>query len=99
MIGFLRAAQIPLCRSSFILLSAVSRIRKEIETVKENTLEEYRLQIDEADRRLIQAFTDRMEIYAEISRYKEAHTLKVFDPVREREEFLAAREKVGTIAG
>ena len=50
------------------------------------TLEEFRLQIDEADRRLVQAFTDRMEISAGISRYKEAHNMKVYDPVREQKK-------------
>ncbi len=50
------------------------------------TLDELRLQIDEADRRLIQAFTDRMEISAGISQYKEAHNMKVYDPVREQKK-------------
>ena len=50
------------------------------------TLDELRLQIDEADRRLIQAFTDRMEISAGISRYKEEHNMKVYDPIREQKK-------------
>ena len=54
--------------------------------MKQNTLEEYRLQIDEADRRLIQAFTDRMDISAGISQYKEAHHMKVYDPIREQKK-------------
>ena len=47
------------------------------------TLEELRVQIDEADRRIVNALKDRMDISAEIALYKKEHGLPVLDPERE----------------
>ena len=50
------------------------------------TLEELRARIDEADRRIIEAIEDRMDVSAEIGQYKKEHGLPVLDSRREREK-------------
>ncbi len=50
------------------------------------TLEELRARIDEADRRIIEAVEDRMDVSAEIGQYKKEHGLPVLDSRREREK-------------
>ena len=49
----------------------------------ENTLDELRARIDEADRKIIEAVEDRMDISAEIAQYKKAHGMPVLDARRE----------------
>ncbi len=51
-----------------------------------NTLDELRDRIDEADRRIIEAVEDRMDISAEIAQFKKAHGMPVLDARREREK-------------
>lgn len=48
-------------------------------------LEELRQQIDAADRRLVQDIKERMNVAAEIGRYKREHGIPVMDSKRERE--------------
>jgi len=47
-------------------------------------LQELRSRIDEVDNDLIRLVGQRMEISAEIAKYKQRHDLPVYDPVRER---------------
>lgn len=48
-------------------------------------LEELRQRIDAADSRLVEAFKERMQVSAEIGKYKLEHGIPVVDPKRERE--------------
>lgn len=47
-------------------------------------LMDLRKKIDEADSRLIESFTDRMKIAAEIAEYKKDHGMPVYDALREK---------------
>ena len=47
-------------------------------------LSEYRVKIDEIDRKLIGLFAERMDVAAGIAAYKKEHGLPVLDPARER---------------
>ncbi|MCL2813699.1 MAG: chorismate mutase [Oscillospiraceae bacterium] len=48
-------------------------------------LQELRKKIDEIDDGLINLFQQRMDISAEIAKYKRQHNMPVYDPARERE--------------
>jgi len=47
-------------------------------------LQELRKNIDEIDNNLIQLFQQRMDISADIAKYKQQNNLPVYDPVREQ---------------
>ena len=51
-------------------------------------LNDYRTQIDQIDRQLVQLFAQRMEAAAGIAAYKKEQHLPVLDPAREREKLL-----------
>jgi len=57
-------------------------------------LTELRLQIDKIDDELIRLFGQRMEVAAEIARYKQQHGLPVFVPEREKQKLDALTGKV-----
>ena len=59
------------------------------------TLEEYRQKIDEADRALLSAFCERMEVAAAIAAYKKEHNLPVLDAGRERQKLKTIAESAG----
>ena len=48
-------------------------------------LQDLRGKIDEIDNELVRLFQERMDISAEVARYKRQHNLPVYDPARERE--------------
>ena len=48
-------------------------------------LQELRKKIDEIDNSLIDLFQQRMDISAEIARYKLENNMPVYDPIRERD--------------
>jgi len=48
-------------------------------------LHDLRSRIDEIDDELVSLFQKRMDISAEVARYKLEHDMPVYDPVRERE--------------
>jgi len=48
-------------------------------------IQELRKQIDEIDNGLINLFEKRMDLSAEIARYKHENNMAVYDPARERE--------------
>ena len=50
----------------------------------------YRDRIDEIDRRMVELFARRMEVSAEIARYKAEKGLAVRDPCREEEKLKAS---------
>ena len=49
-------------------------------------LQELRGRIDEIDNNLVDLFQQRMDVSAEIARYKQRHNLPVHDPARERQK-------------
>ena len=53
-------------------------------------LKDYRKEIDEIDQKMVELFTRRMDIAADIGRYKQENNLPVYDPKRER-------QKLGTL--
>ena len=55
-------------------------------------LEELRKEIDNADKAIIKAFSERMETSAKIAKYKAENSLPVFDPKREREKLNAVAD-------
>ena len=55
-------------------------------------LGDYRDRIDEIDRRMVELFARRMEVSAEIARYKAEKGLAVRDPRREEEKLQAVAE-------
>ena len=57
-------------------------------------LNDYRAEIDRIDDELVALFARRMDICAEIARYKRAHGLPVRDDAREREKLRAIGEKL-----
>lgn len=58
-------------------------------------LNEYRQQIDEIDRQLVDLFVRRMNVAAEVAEYKREHKLPVLDASRER----ALLNKISELAG
>ena len=48
-------------------------------------LQELRAKIDQIDDELIGLFEQRMDLSAEVARYKKQHNIPVHDPVREQE--------------
>lgn len=54
--------------------------------MEEKSLAEYRVEIDAADRKLLEAFVERMEISAGIAAYKRAHGMEILDATRERDK-------------
>ena len=60
-------------------------------------LQELRKKIDEIDNSLIDLFQQRMDISAEIARYKLENNMSVYDPIRERDilENLSKKTKQG----
>ena len=57
-------------------------------------LKDYRELIDKADDELMRGFIARMEVSAQLSAYKKAHGLQVYDPARERAKLLETENKV-----
>ena len=53
---------------------------------------DYRNEIDEIDRKMVELFTRRMDIAADIGRYKQEKNLPVYDPQRERQKLGALTE-------
>ena len=49
-------------------------------------LTDYRKEIDRIDREMVKLFTERMDIAADIGRYKQEKGLPVYDPERERQK-------------
>lgn len=60
--------------------------------MREKSLSDYRAELDAADAALYAAFLKRMELSGEIGKYKSAHGLPIYDPVREEEKFAALSE-------
>jgi len=58
-------------------------------------LQELREQIDSIDNQIVQLFTQRMDVAAQIGDYKKARNLPVFVPAREREKLQDVAEKAG----
>ena len=56
-------------------------------------LKDYRELIDKADDELMRGFIARMEVSAQLSAYKKAHGLQVYDPARERAKLLETESK------
>lgn len=52
-----------------------------------------RKQIDDVDKALVQLFSQRMDIAANIARYKQEHGLPVFVPAREKEVLIRVSER------
>ena len=48
-------------------------------------IQELRNQIDEIDNSLVNLFEKRMDISAEVARYKQLNNMPVYDPAREKE--------------
>lgn len=57
-------------------------------------LSDYRIKIDEIDEQLTRLFTQRMEVAADIARYKQEHGLPVLDSSREKKKLLSVAEIV-----
>ena len=55
-------------------------------------LKDYRELIDAIDREIVRLFLTRMDVVAEIARYKEARGLPVFQADREKEKLAAVTE-------
>ena len=60
-----------------------------------DVMQELRDRIDETDRKLIEAYTERMEIVRKVADYKKEQGKPIFDPSRER----ALLQKVSDLAG
>lgn len=58
-------------------------------------LSELRKQIDTIDTKLVQLFTERMQIAAQVADYKRQHDLPIFVPEREQEVLQSVAEKAG----
>ena len=56
---------------------------------------ELRTEIDKIDGQLVNLFTQRMEIAAQIADYKKANKLPIYAPAREREKLLDVAQKAG----
>ena len=59
-----------------------------------NTLEEMRAQMDKIDSEIMSAFTKRMELSAEIAKYKKEKNLPVLDEEREKAKLDAIAKNV-----
>jgi len=57
-------------------------------------LQELRSRIDEIDDELVRLFARRMEVSAEIARYKQRNGIAIFDPERETQKLRALSRKV-----
>jgi len=57
-------------------------------------LHELRLQIDRIDNELVSLFQQRMDVSAEIAKYKQRHGIPVHDPARERQKLHDLSHKV-----
>ncbi len=57
-------------------------------------LSDYRGQIDQADKQLLEAFVQRMRVSEDIAGYKAQQKLPVFDPARERDKLAALKDLV-----
>jgi len=57
-------------------------------------LQELRLRVDEIDNELIRLFEQRMDVSAEIARYKQRIGIAVYDPERERQKLRDLSQKV-----
>lgn len=57
-------------------------------------LSDYRIKIDEIDEQLTRLFTQRMEVAADIARYKQENGLPVLDSSREKKKLLSVAEIV-----
>jgi chorismate mutase/prephenate dehydratase len=58
-------------------------------------LQSLRLRINKIDDDLIRLFEQRMDVSAEIARYKQQHNIPIFDPAREQEILGNISRKVG----
>lgn len=57
-------------------------------------LKDYREIIDDIDREMVRLFLTRMDVVAEIARYKEIHGLPILQADREQEKLTAVKEGV-----
>ena len=57
-------------------------------------LKDLRLKIDSIDNDLIRLFEERLDVAADIARYKKQHGLPVFDPDRENQKLRDISSKV-----
>ena len=57
-------------------------------------LGELRRKIDEIDDELISLFMQRMDVSAEIARYKHKNSMPVYDPAREQQKLQELSQKV-----
>lgn len=60
--------------------------------INENKRSEYRNEIDKIDKELLELFSKRMDICANIAEFKKENNLPVLDPKREREKMLSIIE-------
>ena len=58
-------------------------------------LKELREKIDFIDQQLIDLFSQRMQVAAQIGAYKKEHNLPVLDPIREQEKLNEVAGKAG----
>ena len=57
-------------------------------------LRELRLQIDNIDGELLRLFEHRMDVCAEIAKYKKRNGIPIYDPNRERQKLADLTQKV-----
>ena len=62
-------------------------------------IQELRHQIDEIDDQLVELFTQRMAVAANISAYKKERNLPIYVPAREREKLQDVAKKAGVDMG
>ena len=58
-------------------------------------LSELRIKIDEIDQQLVDLFTARMDVAAQVAEYKKEKQLPIYQPVREREKLRDVAEQAG----
>ena len=57
-------------------------------------LSDYRQQINDIDKEILQLFEQRMKVSVDIARYKKAHDLPILDASRESEKLDAVRAQL-----
>lgn len=48
-------------------------------------MEKYRMQLDEIDKKMLELFTQRLDVVKEIAKYKKTNNINVLDKNREKE--------------
>ena len=56
------------------------------------TIEDWRLKIDEIDRKLVELLNERSKCAIEVGKIKQSQNMRVYDPEREREIFRRIKE-------